>query len=136
MIQVYFYPKKGLYDPYSGSIAAIEVRTTSPGDTLQSLSQSPATMVMADNKLNTHPTLDFTTSVYPNPSGDVFNVRLTSASKAPALLMIVNNAGNTVYSTRINAGAYYQLGQNLKPGIYYINIKQGTQSKTIKVVKQ
>ncbi|TWF39200.1 putative secreted protein (Por secretion system target) [Chitinophaga polysaccharea] len=93
-------------------------------------------MVVADNKLNTHPTLDFTTSVYLNPSGNVFNVRLTSASKAPALLTIVNNAGNTVYSTRINAGAFYQLGQHLKPGIYYINIQQGTQSKTMKVVKQ
>ncbi|NLR80588.1 Ig-like domain-containing protein [Chitinophaga eiseniae] len=136
LIQVFFYPKTGQYDPYSGSIAAIEVRNTSPGDTLQSLSESPGTMVVGDNKLNTHPTLDFTASVYPNPSGGAFNVRMTSSSKAPALLMIINNAGNTVYSTRINAGAYYQLGQNLTPGIYYIHIRQSTQSKTIKVVKQ
>jgi hypothetical protein len=65
----------------------------------------------------------------------VFNIKLTSSSKASALLIIVNNAGSIIYSTRINAGTYYQLGQDLKPGIYYINIRQGAQSKTMKVVK-
>jgi len=136
LIMVFFYPKKGLYDPYSGSVAAIEVRTLQPGDTLQSMTANQSMIAVAGSKLNTHGDLDFKTVLYPNPSNDVFNVRMTSSSKAPALLTIVNNAGSIIYSTRINAGAYYQLGQDLKPGIYYINIKQGTQSKTMKVVKQ
>ncbi|PSL34513.1 Ig-like domain-containing protein [Chitinophaga ginsengisoli] len=135
LIQVAFYPKKGLYDPYSGSIAAIEVRTPAPGDTLQSATANQNMIAVVSNKSDIHGNLDFTTEIYPNPSDGVFNIKMTSSSKAPALLIIVNNTGNTIYSTRINAGANYQLGQNLKPGIYYINIKQGAQSKTMKVVK-
>lgn len=136
LIMVFFYPKKGLYDPYSGSIAAIEVRTTTPGDTLQSLNTNPNTMVLANSKLNTQGKVDFTTTVYPNPSSSVFNVRVAATSKAPVLLMMMNNSGNVIYSTKINSGINYQLGQNLTPGIYYIHISQGTQSKTMKVVKQ
>lgn len=136
LIQVFFYPKTGLYDPYSGSIAAIEVRTLPPGDTLQSLSENQNTMAVADNKVIGRKDLDFTAQVYPNPSNGVFNLKMASSSKAPALLVIVNNAGNVIYSTKINAGTYYQVGQNLKPGIYYISISQGTQHKTMKVVKQ
>lgn len=135
LIQVIFFPKKGLYDPYSGSIAAVEVRTLTPGDTLQSVTANQNMIAVVSNKLNTQGNLDFTTEIYPNPSSNVFNIKLTSSSKASALLIIVNNAGRQIYSTRINAGTYYQLGQDLKPGIYYINISQGTQSKTMKVVK-
>jgi hypothetical protein len=61
---------------------------------------------------------------------------MTSPSNAPAQMTIVNNAGSIVYAARINAGATYQVGQHLKPGIYYIKIDQGSQSKTMKVVKQ
>ncbi|MGN7823635.1 Ig-like domain-containing protein [Chitinophaga sp. 22536] len=135
LIMVFFYPKKGLYDPYSGAIAAIEVRTTSPGDTLQSLTANTTMVAPGGGKLNPHSELDFTTEVYPNPSSSVFNVRMTSSAKTPALLTIVNNAGNIIYTTRINTGEYYQVGQQLDPGIYYINIRQGTKTKMIKVVK-
>ncbi|MBO9733072.1 MAG: Ig-like domain-containing protein [Chitinophaga sp.] len=136
LIQVWFYPKKGLYDPYSGAIAAIEVRNTSPGDTLQSLSQTSNTMMLADNKSNKQSKIDFTTAIYPNPSSSAFNVKVTATSKAPALLTIFNNAGNVVYTTKISSSTNYQVGQNLAPGIYYIRISQGTQIKTMKVVKQ
>ncbi|SKD00934.1 Por secretion system C-terminal sorting domain-containing protein [Chitinophaga ginsengisegetis] len=136
LITVMFYPKTGLYDPYSGSIAAIEVRTLTAADSLESITENQNSISVMDNKLNNHGKLDFTTEVYPNPSGGVFNVKMTSSSKAPALLIIVNNTGNIIYSAKINTGAYYQVGQNLQPGIYYINISQGPQSKTMKVVKQ
>ncbi|RFM32567.1 Ig-like domain-containing protein [Chitinophaga silvisoli] len=135
LIQVTFYPKKGLYDPYSGSIAAIEVRTLQPGDTVQSVTANQNTIAITSNKLNTPVKMDFATEVYPNPSNSVFKIKLTSSSKAAAFLTIVNNSGSPVYSTRINAGVNYELGQDLKPGIYYINIRQGTQNKTMKVVK-
>ncbi|MBC9909715.1 Ig-like domain-containing protein [Chitinophaga varians] len=135
MILVFFYPKKGLYDPYSGSIAAIEVRTLPPGGALQSVTDNQSMTAVAGNKIPAHSLLNFTAEVSPNPSDGVFNVKMSSSSKAPAWLVIVNNAGNVVYTTSINAGEYYQIGQQLKPGVYYINIRQGTQSKTLKVVK-
>jgi uncharacterized protein YjdB len=133
LIQVIFFPKKGLYDPYSGSVAAVEVRTLPTDDTLQSVTANQNMTAVVSNKLNTRDSLDFRMEIYPNPSSSVFNIKMTSPSKAPALLTIVNNAGSIIYSTTINT--YYQLGQNLKPGIYYINIRQGVQSKTMKVIK-
>lgn len=137
LIQVFFYPKTGLYDPYSGSIAAVEVRTLTPADSLESLNGNEnGVAAVISNKVTTRNDLDFTTQVYPNPSIGAFNVKMTSASKAPALLIIVNNAGSIIYSARIYAGETHQVGQELKAGIYYINIKQGLQSKTTKVVKQ
>ncbi|WP_343306759.1 Ig-like domain-containing protein [Chitinophaga niabensis] len=131
MIQVFFYPKTGLYDPYSGSIAAIEVRDLMTTDTLESLQN---TIAATSNKPNV--SLNFTTEVFPNPSSNGFNVRMTSSLKTEAMLNIVDNAGSIIYSRRINAGTYYQVGQDLKPGLYYINVSQGVQSKTMKVVKQ
>ncbi|MRG45309.1 T9SS type A sorting domain-containing protein [Chitinophaga sp. SYP-B3965] len=131
LITVTFYPKTGLYDPYSGSIAAIEVRTLMTADSLESLQNGIAAV---GNKLNV--SLDFSTEVFPNPSSSGFNVRMTSSSQAAATLIIVDNAGSVIYSRRINAGTYYQVGQDLKPGLYYINVSQGGQSKTMKVVKQ
>ncbi len=136
LITVMFYPKTGLYDPYSGSIAGIEVRNLTAADSLQSVNQNQSMVAVTGNKLSSGAKLDFTTDVYPNPSGGVFNVKMTSSSKAPTLLRIVNNSGTIIYSTKINAGVNYQVGENLQPGIYYINISQGTQSKTMKVVKQ
>lgn len=133
MIQVFFYPKTGLYDPYSGSIAAIEVRELMTADSLEGFQNGIAAV---SNKLNTPAKLDFTTEVFPNPSTNGFNVRITSSLKTEATLIIIDNAGSVIYSRRINAGTYYQVGQNLKPGLYYINVKQGVQSKTMKVVKQ
>jgi hypothetical protein len=135
LIMVFFYPKKGLYDPYSGSVAAIEVRTTTPGDTLQSATANQNMMAGVSSQLDTSGNLDLTTEVFPNPSNGVFSIKMTSSSKAPGLLVIVNNAGSLVYSTRINAGVYYQFGERLKPGVYYIRIRQGDRSKTMKVVK-
>jgi hypothetical protein len=131
MIQVFFYPKTGLYDPYSGSIAAIEVRELMTADTLEGLQN---TIAAVSNRSNV--SLDLSTEVFPNPSSSGFNVRMTSSLKTEALLNIVDNAGSVIYSRRINAGTYYQVGQNLKPGLYYITVRQGVQSKTMKVVKQ
>lgn len=136
LIEVYFYPKSGLYDPYSGSIAAIEVCTISPEELAENEIGEQSRIAETGIKAATNNDLDFETEVFPNPSNSGFNVRMLSSSKATATLIIVDNAGSIVYSDRINSGERYQVGQNLKAGIYYISIRQGAQSKTMKVVKQ
>lgn len=137
LITVTFYPKTGMYDPYSGSIAAVEVRTIPPAESQESLvggqSRIAAPGIIKGGESDD---LDFTTEVYPNPSAAGFNVKMTSSSKMPATLIIVDNAGGVLYSGRINSGVRYQVGQQLKAGVYYINIRQGAQHKTMKVVKQ
>jgi hypothetical protein len=137
LIQVTFYPKTGQYDPYSGSIAAIEVRTITPGEELVNMTEGQSRIAAPGIiKAGTNDDLDFATEVYPNPSASGFNVKMTSSSKMPATLIIVDNAGGVLYSGRINSGVRYQVGQQLKAGVYYINIRQGAQNKTMKVVKQ
>lgn len=137
LITVTFYPKTGMYDPYSGSIAGIEVRSIPPAESQQNLVGGQSRIAQPGIvKANDSDALVFATEVYPNPSATGFNVRMLSPSKAPAVLIIVDNAGTVIHSEKINNGERYQVGQNLKAGVYYINIRQGHQNKTMKVVKQ
>ena len=131
LIMVFFYPKTGTYDPYSASLAALEVRTI-PAQSLQSVITRTATSGADEAGLTTH----FTTAVYPNPTEKGFTVKITSPSAAPWKLTVADNGGRQVYTATVYAGKVYQIGETLKAGIYHLTVQQGTQRKTTKVVKQ
>lgn len=70
-------------------------------------------------------------SVYPNPNSGEFFVRLSES----AHVEILNGLGQTVLIADLKDGVS-QLSLNEQPkGIYFVQMKQGNSSKTLKIVK-
>ena len=74
-------------------------------------------------------------SIFPNPSAESFQVVMNNPDiEGAANLNIVDTKGNLVFvkSIVVNSGInMYVIQQNLAPGIYFINIENGSKSTTI-----
>jgi len=75
--------------------------------------------------------------VLSNPSPGQFNVRIESNNKTGKIDMKVLNAQGKLLEARNNlfAGQTVRIGGNYRPGSYFIQAVQGTQRKTVTVIK-
>lgn len=69
-------------------------------------------------------------SIYPNPNAGEFTVELSQETS----VNIVNGIGQVVYSKMLNGDNKINLS-NQPAGIYFVQLKQGNATKTLKVVK-
>jgi len=75
-------------------------------------------------------------NIWPNPSTQYFNLDIGSISDESIVLYISDANGRRV-STISNVNRYSShFGDELKPGVYFVTVRQGGRSTTIKVVKQ
>ena len=76
--------------------------------------------------------------VYPNPSSSAFTVNIESFNnKENVSLRIIDIAGRVVEVRNNLAGSQtLKIGSNLKAGLYVVELRQGGESKTIKLLKQ
>jgi len=75
-------------------------------------------------------------SVNPNPSNNSFGLKFETKSNAPISVTITDQFGQVVEKyERINSLGVLRFGDNLKTGIYFVDIRQGDQRKTITVLK-
>jgi hypothetical protein len=70
-------------------------------------------------------------SVYPNPGNGEFTVELGQET----LVSVLNGIGQVVYTGKMSAGATKVILNNQPNGIYFVQLKQGSANKTIKIVK-
>ena len=70
-------------------------------------------------------------SVYPNPASDV--IKITSELKSE--VVIYNILGKVEIAKLVDANGTISI-QNLKAGVYIVNIKAGSQVKTVRLLKQ
>ena len=74
---------------------------------------------------------------WPNPSTAAFNLQVTSADKlTPLRIIIRNNAGQPVEHLTAMVGKIIFVGRDLKPGVYMVEIIQGLNRITRKLIKQ
>jgi uncharacterized protein YfaS (alpha-2-macroglobulin family) len=94
--------------------------------------------VVPDNKKGSHDENEYTfdCKVMPNPSRQYFSIQITSTSgeKVEANLFDVN--GQLISKLNTVKNQTLRFGDNLKPGVYIVEIRQGEQRKTISVIKQ
>ena len=76
-------------------------------------------------------------SVMPNPSSSYFTFEFSGGSGDPILVTIMDAAGR-VLEARQQAphNSTIQVGKQLHAGIYLVEILQGSQKETLKLVKQ
>jgi uncharacterized delta-60 repeat protein len=82
--------------------------------------------------------VDFDAMAWPNPANDVFNVIVRSNDGTTKITVKVFDAMGRVVDTKhsIAEGETLKLGENYRPGVYVIEIVQGSQRKTLKLIKQ
>ena len=75
--------------------------------------------------------------IWPNPSNGFFTLRpATAVSNEKILLRVFDAAGKLVYTDNGNANKNYQFGSAFKPGLYFVEVLQGKNRETFKVVKE
>ena len=73
--------------------------------------------------------------VYPNPSATSFKLLIESSSKEEVEIRVLNMDGKIVYHTRGAAIENYLFGKEFKTGMYIVQVIQGTQMQSIKIIK-
>lgn len=77
-----------------------------------------------------------TVKAFPNPSPNQFYVLTISTSQKPLGIIVTDNTGRTIESrTGLAANGLLNLGANYRPGIYYLQVKQGNNTQTVKLIK-
>ncbi|WP_336517740.1 PKD domain-containing protein [Pollutibacter soli] len=75
--------------------------------------------------------------VLPNPSTHYFNINVNSSAKDRLWVGAYDGDGKLIEKMeRVNNGQQLRMGQNYRPGVYYIKVIQGDKVKVLKVIKQ
>jgi hypothetical protein len=88
------------------------------------------------SSLKVFATTGFKVSVVPNPSSQNFMLTITRASKEDIQLYIYDMYGIRIYAVNNVTEKNYLFGENFIPGVYVLQIIQGSVSKTYKLIKQ
>jgi len=95
--------------------------------------------VVRTNSLEEQPThqRESIVTVLPNPSRRQFVLTTRGDSKKPLQIKIVDALGRIVeVKNRIDANSTTTFGDNFRPGIYLIEVRQGTERQMVKLIRQ
>jgi len=92
---------------------------------------------MANNVLNTDDYFSNTTiSVYPNPTQDILNIKLSNTNDLPDSYNVYNMLGQIISSKKITQADDLRLQTNtFSNGVYYIELMKENSSSTIPFIK-
>ncbi len=77
----------------------------------------------------------FTINAWPNPSDKDFAIDIKSSNGEKVQVRITNVYGQVVQRISTTANRLIRFGQNLAPGVYYVEVSQGETRKLVKLVK-
>ena len=75
-------------------------------------------------------------SAYPNPSSETFTLVLEGGSNEKIAIVVTDLLGRKVYQAQADMMKQYKFGSEFKTGIYLLQVTQGNQKQTIKLVKE
>jgi hypothetical protein len=73
--------------------------------------------------------------VYPNPTTSNFNMQVITAGKESVRVRILDVQGRQIQSMIVKPNETLRIGDALKSGAYFIEVKQGKQTQTTRVMK-
>ncbi|TDD98048.1 T9SS type A sorting domain-containing protein, partial [Flavobacterium cellulosilyticum] len=78
----------------------------------------------------------FNVLVYPNPAKYQFTLEVLGESKEKVDVMVYDALGRTIKHIESDAGQMIQFGEELPTGAYFTKVSQGTNQKTVRLVKE
>jgi hypothetical protein len=80
---------------------------------------------------------EFNASVIPNPSNHQFILRSTTSSKELLTVRVFDVLGRVVERrAQVSPNTNVMIGENYRPGLYFVEINQGAKKAIIKIIKQ
>ena len=79
--------------------------------------------------------IEFEAVAYPVPSFDVINIEIQSSSKEASQVQVYDMQGRLIDNFKSNETSF-QLGRNYPSGVYNVIVSQGSNVKTVRVVKR
>ncbi|MCX6292952.1 MAG: T9SS type A sorting domain-containing protein, partial [Sphingobacteriales bacterium] len=73
--------------------------------------------------------------VYPNPTTSQFNVQVKSTGTEEAVVRVLDVTGRFIKSVKVSSNSNVNLGSDLKAGAYMLEVRQGKEVKTVRVMK-
>jgi hypothetical protein len=77
----------------------------------------------------------FEAKVSPNPAQGAFHVSMKSSSREDVQMIVTNMLGEKVYETKGSVDAVYEFGAQFTSGMYILQVRQGNELHTVKLVK-
>ena len=102
----------------------------------------PSNGVIPASQLNTSLDKMESLTAYPNPFENTLNVNFVSVDNQPAKLSLANMIGKVVHTEVMDnmeeglAQAQLNLAENLSAGVYVLTVTQGTNTQSIRVIKE
>jgi peroxiredoxin family protein len=73
--------------------------------------------------------------LFPNPSTGAFYLKVNSASAESIQVRIIDLSGSVVKSIKTTSSETSMVGSELRSGIYFFEVKQGSETRIVKAVK-
>ena len=74
--------------------------------------------------------------VFPNPTTSAFSLKVTdNVSLSVINVRVLDVQGRLIKMIKINPNETISLGSDFKPGVYMLEVLQGTEKKVVRVVK-
>ena len=77
----------------------------------------------------------FNVQLSPNPSSNEFVLKIKSENYAPVNVKVIDINGKNVFATKIFPEQNLRFGNQLAPGIYLIELRNGVEFKVLKAIK-
>ena len=75
--------------------------------------------------------------VYPNPTKEILNIKVSSRFGLPTRLTITSVLGQTIYTKKVSTEADLSINTSfLSNGVYFINVLKDNQKKTLRFIKE
>jgi uncharacterized lipoprotein YddW (UPF0748 family) len=117
----------------SGNSASQNLEVTVPHDQGDYVTQG---RINESNKKSNEMAKGFEVIVSPNPAIDHFSIHTHSLSELPVSIKVTDITGRIIEIRRsLPANGVFQLGSRYKAGVYFLEISQGDQVRSLKLLK-
>jgi hypothetical protein len=93
----------------------------------------PATTLTKGQSVTAAPSMDV--KVFPNPTTSNFNLQVITADHQEVVVRILDVQGRFIKSVKVAPYQSLSIGSELKSGSYMLEVRQGNNVKTTRVVK-
>ena len=98
--------------------------------------ENKAMQVVSNSKETIHPG-KLTVTALSNPSPNYFTIRTYSGSGDQLQLRVIDILGRSVETRKsVMANTTFHIGQYFRPGVYSVEVIQGTQRQMLKLIKR